>query len=355
MTLYSYPKIFRSISQQQTKYLFAVGVVSILMFIGTLLASHSAKFALAKKQESFFIRQADLLVDTYHTKLSSYTTILDGFQGLWYVQGDYDYQSFHQYTGSLSPDITYNAGISSFIYLKAVPKKDRLRFERAIKNEENIPTAYSSYRISPDSPAEILYPVVYAEPIDGREAALGRDSSVFPERLSAIEYSRDHNALSTFPPTNLITTGEAGFFLLMPLYDPGSPIENLEQRRMAFRGIIAIGFRSRDAFAYIFGGTEDHFPLLDFQVYQGTTLADKYLLYDHDISFTAQSPDHEISRIVEVQGQAWTVKVQSKPALTLADKEAGLPLLIMLSGFVVTILIVSFSLIQSFRFLRNTD
>ena len=318
------------------------------MSLATIFAGYITQQTVKQKLARFFDRQVDQIGTTFHSNISTHVSVLNGLQGLWNTKSSLDHQSFLTYVNSLSPNTTYQSGISSLFYIMPVPNADRKTFENTIRTEKNITLVYQSFTIHPDSVAEILYPVVYVEPVKSRENTVGNDFSTFPERLKSVEYARDQGLLATTNLTTFVSTGKPGFLFFLPLYQPGLPTDSLEERQKAFRGLIGASYRADSAFGQIFGKT-DTYPYQDFQIYQGEDTTPDRLLYDHDPSFTAQNPRFETTRVVRLQGQTWTIKAQSKPNFSLLDEETRLPALVFISGFLITTLLIVFSLSQYFK------
>lgn len=327
--------------------------VALVMLIATLIAGYFTQLTVDQKLGRFFEHQADQIGITYQASLATNTATLGGFRGLWNTLGSFNQQSFFTYMSSLDPELTSQSGISGVFYIKPIPSSDRIGLENQIKQEKNIPASYQNFSIHPESSADTIYPVIYVEPIASRQNSLALDFGTYPERLAAIEYARDQNALATTAPDIFTSTGKLGFIFFLPLYEPSLPIERVTERQIAFRGVVGAAFRSDSAFTHLFGGT-DPYPHLDFQIYQGEAATPDRLLYDHDETFTVQNPQFSATRIMRLQGQTWTIQVQSKPTFALADAEARLPLIVFASGLIATLILAVFSA-YSLAKIRHTD
>jgi CHASE1-domain containing sensor protein len=340
---------------KQTRFLVTSFVVAIIMITATLIGGYFTKLAADRTLASSFRQQADQISTTYSSNLSTYISILGGFRALWNTQGSFNHQSFLTYTNSLDPNTTFEAGISSFFFAKPVRNTELVTFEKKIRQEKNIPLTYQAFTVHPDSTADIRYPTTYIEPIVSRENSLGADLGTFPERLEAIEYARDQNALASTTTTTFVSTNKPGFLFFLPLYKPGLPTESVTERQKAFEGVIGASFRSELTFKQIFGETDDPYPNLDFQIYQGDATTPNRILYDHDVSFTAKNPRFETSRVIRIQGQTWTILVQNKPTFSLTGPEANFPLYIIVFGLFSTVLLICFSFVQNFRYFRKIN
>lgn len=316
--------------------------VTLLAFTATLIAGYITEQAVANRLNDFFNRQADQIANTYYSKLHTHTTILEGLRGLWNANGSFSYHSFTQYVESLDLNSLDKSGVSSYFYAPAVKNNQATSFISQVKKEPNLPTVYQTLNIHPKSQSDYYYPAIYAVPLKDRESSIGLDFATFPERIAAINYARDHNALATTNHVTLLTTGKSGFFFLLPLYQKSTSLERTRERQDAFAGVIGAAFRSESAFEQIFG-TSDPYPYLDFQIYQGESTDPDRLLHDHDGSFTAVNPSFSATRIVRLKNQTWTITVQGKPSLSLGNSEQRLPLMVFAFGIVMTITLGIFS------------
>lgn len=329
--------------------------VSLITLLATFFAAFITQQAINRKLAGFFEQQADQITSRYQLHLSSYISVLGGFRGLWNTRGDsLDHQSFITYVNALSQDSTFESGVSSFFYIVPVPNTERISFENRIKKEHNLPLPYQAFDIHPNSVAKTLYPVVYVEPILSREKSLALDFSTFPERLIAIEQARDQGVLTSTTTTIFVSNNKPGFFFFLPLYKQGLPINTITERQDAFQGLLGVSFRSESVFNKIFGQSNNSYPQLDFQIFLGEVSSGN-LLYDYDPSFTAKNPRFKTVRVVYLHGQTWTILVQSKPAFSLTNSENNLPLVVILTGMIFTIVIINLSLAQLFALQKKSS
>ncbi len=316
-------------------------LITLITLAVTVLGGYVTQQALNERMRDFFNRQADQIASTYYNKLNAQVTILEALRALWNTNGSFSQKSFNTYLDSLVADTLDHSGVSSYVYITAVENNALGQFEKEMRRETIRPDVYREYTVHPAS-TQAYYPFVYIYPLSGRESAIGLDFSREALRLDAITYARDHNALATTKPLVLQTTGKLGFFFLLPLYQPGLPVERSPERKAAFTSFVGLVYRSDTAFRQIFGG-EDPYPYLDFQVYQGAATTSDRLLYDHDESFTAQNPRFQTTRLVRLYDQTWTIQVQTKDTFSLGEAEQRLPVYVFAGGLVMTLLLVCYS------------
>lgn len=330
----------------------AIVLMLLAMLSSTVWAGWVTKTVVEKRVRAFFERQADQIANTYYREISTSVLMLEGVRGLWNSRGKMDYQRFSLFVDSLEKNMEELPGTSSFFYITQVKQDEEKSFIDALRVETDIPPAYKQYMFHPDSNEELLYPVAYVHPLVERETTLGLDFGTFPERLAAILYAKDNNALATTQAVVLNTTGKPGFFFLLPLYKPGKVLDRLGERRSAFVGVVGVAFRSEDAFRQIFG-KDDPYPNLDFQIYQGEAMTPDRLLHDHDSNFVAQDPKFRATRVVRLRGQSWTIVVESKPGAVLGSEEERLPLWVFGGGVVLTTIVTTYFAIRYWRHLRE--
>lgn len=338
---------------QVKKTILPVLLVTIISLSVTGIGGYITQKAVEVRLQDFFTRQADQIANTYNNKLNTQITILEGIRGLYNSTDNFNAHSFSHYLSSIDLTTADKSGASSYFYIPEVKSSDTAKFTQSIRQEKDVDPIYKTFAIKPESGQDYHYPVTYGYPIAGRESAIGLDFATFSERLDAIIYARDNNALATTKAVILGTTGKPGFFFLLPLYFHDMPIERTMERRDAFLGVVGVAFRSESAFEQIFGGT-DPYPYLDFQIYQGDATTPDRLLHDHNPDLDIQNPRFETIRKVKLQNQSWTITVQSKSTFGMGDKEQRLPAIIMIAGLVMTLLLLVYSLFSLNKIYRSS-
>lgn len=338
---------------QVKKTILPVLLVALISLSVTGVGGYITKQAVEFKLNDFFTRQADQIANTYVNKLNTQITILEGIRGLYNSTDNFTAHSFSDYLSSIDLNSADKSGASSYFYIPEVKSSDIAKFTQSIRQEKEADPIYKTFAIKPESVQDFHYPVTYGFPIAGRESAIGLDFATFPERLDAIIYSRDNNALATTKAVILGTTGKPGFFFLLPLYFHDKTIERTVERREAFLGVVGVAFRSESAFEQIFGGV-DPYPYLDFQIYQGDATTPDRLLHDHNPNITIDHPRFETVRKVRIQNQTWTITVQSQPSFGIGEREQRLPLIVTIAGLSMTLLLLIYSLFSLNKIYRSS-
>jgi len=116
-------------------------------------------------------------------------------------------------------------------------------FEDQVRSDTSLnDVGYPEYAVFPPGDSEVLYIIDYVEPGAGENASLGFDVASNPERRVSVDKARDSGALVATPGVAFLD-GSIGVLLFSPVYTPGIDPTGLDERRDAFVGVIAGGFR----------------------------------------------------------------------------------------------------------------
>jgi PAS domain S-box-containing protein len=122
------------------------------------------------------------------------------------------------------------------------------------------------------------YVIVYCEPVEGNEEAIGLDIASEAHRRSAAERARDTGESSSTGRIVLVQDRRkrSGFLLLTPIYRAEMPINTVEQRRAAFQGWIYAPFITENFLKGVLG--DDH-RLLDVYAFESPDLGAGSLVF----------------------------------------------------------------------------
>lgn len=109
--------------------------------------------------------------------------------------------------------------------------------------------------------------ITYIEPLAANYQARGLDIGSEPVRRSAAELARDSGKATITSKIQLVQDDKrrAGFLLYSPIYSTRVPLDRVEQRRAAFKGLIYAPFITENFFAGILGKYEGqiHFSVFE--------------------------------------------------------------------------------------------
>jgi PAS domain S-box-containing protein len=129
---------------------------------------------------------------------------------------------------------------------------------------------------------ETYYPALHVEPLSGNEAAVGFDVGSDPVRLAALERARDMGEPAVTEPVRLVQqeTKQPGFLIFVPVYQPGMPLANVQNRRAALQGVAVGVYNAGTVVSAALQGVE---PMgLSLALLDRSAPAGRQLIYERD-------------------------------------------------------------------------
>lgn len=251
-------------------------VLLLSLILTTLSAFYVEKTAFARDKLRFenSIERARISIES---RIETYLDLLRGGTGLFSAtNGNVSREAFRLYVEKLKLKEIY-PGIQSFAFVQRVKQAD---FQLFIENFRNQGDFY--YNVRPEGVREEYFPSVYIEPRDKSNlSALGFDPYTEPTRRAVMDRARETGLPTASSKIVLVQdagTGQAGFLILLPVYDDSLVANNPDKRREALRGFVVAGFRADDLLRGILG--QDELPEVDFKVYDGERITDEHLMHD---------------------------------------------------------------------------
>jgi len=246
-------------------------------------------------------------------RMLDHDQVLHSARALFTASVSVERNEFREYYGDLNLAKRY-PGIQALAFMSLVPDSRKGQHIATLHRE-----GFPEYTIRPEGKREIYTPVVYIEPFSGlNPRAFGFDLYSEPVRRSAMERARDTNSAVITGKLELIQDkgrqAQAGFLMLLPLYQRGAPHATLAERRSNVIGWVATVFRAEALMTGILGQEADE---LDVEIFDGKTLSERALLYDNDNIFRARGNSDSLfqtTQRLEIAGRTWTILVSSLPA-----------------------------------------
>jgi len=137
------------------------------------------------------------------------------------------------------------------IWCPRVSRDERAEFERKQSEKGLVDYSIKTWAMTgPSSPSperDEYFPVLYSTTASKMTATLGMDLNSEPVRSQAIQRARDGNVMATAQNVllrNPIGGDRCGFFVVVPVYRPGLPLDSAEERRRNILGIIVGAFQT---------------------------------------------------------------------------------------------------------------
>jgi two-component sensor histidine kinase len=275
---------------------------------------------------SEFERAADTLGREFADVVERHLEAVTALHDLYVSAGPRDRPSFAAFAGPLR---MRHPGVQALEWAPVVPQAQRARLEEAVRRE-----GYPAFAITdrgPDgrmvpAPTRAEYvPVLFMEPYNGNETALGFDLTSLPSRREVIDRARDSALTAASGRLTLVQERgrQFGVLVLVPVYDRQLPHSTIAQRRSALRGYVAGVYRIGDLVQLAL--LADESAHIDVTVTDDTAPPSERLLYERrgrgaglpwGRVFTTPVGDHQWSihfapaadfAIIHRNWQAWTV------------------------------------------------
>jgi two-component sensor histidine kinase len=275
---------------------------------------------------SEFERAADTMGREFADAVDGHLEAVAALHDLYVSAGPRDRASFAAFARPLQ---MRHPGVQALEWAPVVPNAQRAGLEAAVRRE-----GYPEFTITDrdsdgrmvQAPIRAEYvPVLYMEPYNGNETALGFDLASLPSRREVIERARDSTLPAASGRLTLVQERERqyGVLVVLPVYSGGLPRATIEERRSALRGYMLGVYRVGDLVrAALLGEESAH---IDIVVTDDTAPPGEQLLYEFRggspglpwaRTMTAFVGDHQWSirfapaadfAIVHRNWQAWTV------------------------------------------------
>jgi serine phosphatase RsbU (regulator of sigma subunit)/CHASE1-domain containing sensor protein/anti-sigma regulatory factor (Ser/Thr protein kinase) len=330
----------------------AYGVLLIALLL-TVIAWYYVRQVVEVQNRARFADSTQATQEALERRTKAYLDAMFGARGLYYASDSVSRKDWSDYVKGIEPAGRFE-GLQALGVAQLVDPEQRESFMRRSQDEGlpelrpdlNLGGERSMYfpltRTGPLSEANqsMLNYDFYAEDVHRETMDLARDSG--EPRATKMVY-----VLSKAPPNSTADLAlRPGFVVYLPIYQEGEPRGSVGDRRRALRGFIVGSFISDELLDGIFKGSFD--PAIDFEVYDGGSIASSPLLYDRDGIRRDEKKRNEFlffkeSRI-EVAGRQWTLYFTTLPAFE-AGAESNLPPFVLASGLVMSLLIFGITLL----------
>lgn len=242
--------------------------------------------------------------------------------------------------------INQHAGVQAFEWIPRVPESQRIAFEQDARKDGFSEFQFKQWTeegwvVNPDGWAEDYFPVYYVEPFAGNEAAFGIDLASNDTRLAALEEARDINRpVATARITLAQEEGQqAGFLIFIPVYEPGFPLETIDQRRTHHQGFVLGVFQVGDMIDKVLAGLEREEIRL--RLVDVTDSSEGEILYDElegDLSLSQgdYSFDHQIK--YEIGEREWQMQFIATDRY-LATRNQNSSAIVLIGGLLLSFLV----------------
>lgn len=216
--------------------------------VGLIFYIATTKFIESDSRERF-ANHARNAQNTIVARVKSYTDVLRGAASLFRTSDNITRAQFHEYAEGLALRDTFPA-IHTINYAEYVTQAERPAFERRMRAEQvanpGLPLA-ASIRANGAEQARVResYCVVtFIEPSFSTTSAFGLDlhTNAYVEQIMLATRDSGQMMNSGTPILAISSPNHVFLGLRLPVYQPGATLDNIAQRRAAYRGSVGIAF-----------------------------------------------------------------------------------------------------------------
>jgi serine phosphatase RsbU (regulator of sigma subunit)/CHASE1-domain containing sensor protein/anti-sigma regulatory factor (Ser/Thr protein kinase) len=330
----------------------AYGVLLIALLL-TVIAWYYVRQVVEVQNRARFADSTQATQEALERRTKAYLDAMFGARGLYYASDAVTRKDWSDYVKGIEPTGRFE-GLQALGVAQLVDPEQRESFMRR-SQDEGLPELRPD--LNPGGERSMYFPLTRTGPLDeANKSMLNYDfyaEGVHRETMNQARDSGEPRAtkmvyvLSDAPPNSTADLAlRRGFVVYLPIYQEGEPRGSVGDRRGALRGFIVGSFISDELLDGIFKGSFD--PAIDFEVYDGGSIASSPLLYDRDGIRRDEKKRNEFlffkkSRI-EVAGRQWTLYFTTLPAFE-AGAESNLPPFVLASGLVMSMLIFGITLL----------
>jgi len=321
---------------------FAILIIGIVLTIVAAIYTKKDSETLAKRE---FALVCNEITTKISTRIHSHAQLLRSGASLFATSDSVtrkDWKIFIE-----SSKINKNLPGIQGVGFSVIIKKEQLQQHIQQIRKEGFP----EYTVRPVEDREIYTPIIYLEPFADRNLrAFGYDMYSEPIRRKAMEQACDYDIAALSEKVVLVQETDkdlqAGTLMYVPVYRKGMPTNTTEERRTAVLGWIYSPYRMVDLMQGILGSRDlNDNNKIHLQIYDNDSISQNSLLFDNQGKDTIGHTDKSVETLtipIVFNGKKWTLQF-SKPNGQFAYFESKV-LVVLLSGFIISLLLFSLSL-----------
>ncbi|HTK87821.1 MAG TPA: PAS domain S-box protein, partial [Nitrospiraceae bacterium] len=201
------------------------------------------------RMELEFGRRADSFAEALHRKIDVYLTTLHAIDSFYQSSPVFTRETFHEF---VKAQLTHVPGIQALEWSPLIPAVERVALERATQQSGlpnfNIVELDTTGHIVPAQRRPHYVPLLFIEPYQGNETALGFDLLSERTRSEAVSIARDSAVPIATERVTLVQErgNQFGFIVYLPIYRHHAAQGTVEERRQNLRGFVTGVFRVSD-------------------------------------------------------------------------------------------------------------
>ena len=289
-----------------------------------------------------FQQKTSRAVETIDRRIQDSVNLLLGVRGLFNATDNVDRGEFQRYLSGFHLERRFSV-IRVLTFSRHVTHAERPAFERRLRSEIGPGSG-----IKPSGNRDDYVVIDYIAPVSGNERAFGLDLAAEASRRTEILRARDSGQPEASPPFEVVINPDrVSIALRIAVYRQKYPLETLEQRRRAFRGVVGSVIHVDELMTGLFGsqlGRDFDLVVHDVGLWsasQSDAPSKSNLVYDSrwlgGASAEAEGGPFRHVALIDVAGRRWRLSF-GLPA-RVRGAERTLPVVVLAGSVFVSLLL----------------
>jgi signal transduction histidine kinase len=272
-----------------------------------------------------------------NTTLQSATDVLRSVRGLYTSSSDVTREEFRLFATSL--ELRHMPQVRALEWVPRISHQERLNLSTRPSGAPSAPPAIRELgdngELVTASVRPFYYPVMFVEPREGNERAIGFDLGSDPIRAAAIELARDTGHEVASERVTLVQGGGGldGVLIFMPIYGTPAPPDTVEGRRKGLRGY-ALGIFDID---HLIELDAVHPQEIDVALFDRSAAPGNQILFS-SAPIAANTPKISYESKINFAGRAWSLVITPAAHSELHSQNLG-PKLAYFLGLTTTLML----------------
>lgn len=289
-------KSSRKLAYKSARNLAVIIGISISFFVGWFIDQYYKE----KERLQFETLSSEITI-LVKNRMAAYEQVLKSGVGLFNASDSVTRKEWNLFVKEQKLNQNFK-GIQGLGYSEIVLPQNRQNYEQKIRKE-----GFPNFKIKPDGRRKLYTSITYLEPFDDRnQRAFGYDMFSEKTRREAMTKAMQSGEAALSGKITLLqeydTDIQAGFLMYLPVYKKMAKLNSQEDRVAAIEGFVYAPFRANDLMQGILGSM---FSSIDFEIYDGSTVNEKNIIYDYTPKHKNSIPEKR--EHIVINKHAWTL------------------------------------------------
>lgn len=274
--------------------------ISTIVVIITFFSWYATKETTQERNKEYFETLVGNTQDALSERYRFYEQSLWGGLGLFYASKSVERSEWKNYVDAMNIQ-TYLPGINGIGFIEYVSTNELENFLADTRKD-----GFAAFNNHPETTHDDKFVIKYIEPENKNEAAIGLDIGFEKNRRAAAELARDKGVPALTEIIELVQDNkkQAGFLLLLPVYDTKDTPPTVSLRRQHFQGWVYAPFIGTNFLSGLSNISQNQ---LTYTVYDDTKANTEKIIYTSKNQKHIQKEPFEHQTQIKIANQTWTI------------------------------------------------